>query len=144
MSNDFLINTRNETALVYNDVSVNENMHLATAFKILRRPGNDLMEHLSLDQYRFFRRTVIQIVLATDMAGHSELLQASPLPLPLSLCQPLFHFCHKEGPNMWIVHNGIHTQLQRRVQPWLWALLQAYTLLHTDAQHVGSKGMLFL
>lgn len=76
VSNDFLINTRNETALVYNDVSVNENMHLATAFKILRRPGNDLMEHLSPEQYRFFRRTVIQIVLATDMAGHSELLQA--------------------------------------------------------------------
>lgn len=76
VSNDFLINTRNETALVYNDVSVNENMHLATAFKILRRPGNDLWEHLSPDQYRFFRRTVIQIVLATDMAGHSELLQA--------------------------------------------------------------------
>ena len=79
MSNDFLINTRNETALVYNDVSVNENMHLATAFKILRRPGNDLMEHLTQEQYRFFRRTVIQIVLATDMAGHSELLQASRL-----------------------------------------------------------------
>lgn len=80
MSNDFLINTRNETALVYNDVSVNENMHLATAFKILRRPGNNLMEHLTPEQYRFFRRTVIQIVLATDMAGHSELLQASDLP----------------------------------------------------------------
>ena len=79
VSNDFLINTRNETALVYNDVSVNENMHLATAFKILRRPGNDLWEHLSPDQYRFFRRTVIQIVLATDMAGHSELLQVSIL-----------------------------------------------------------------
>lgn len=91
MSNDFLINTRNETALVYNDVSVNENMHLATAFKILRRPGNDLMEHLTPEQYRFFRRTVIQIVLATDMAGHSELLQAScllPAFLP-TLFQPL-------------------------------------------------------
>ena len=75
VSNDYLINTRNDTALIYNDVSVNENMHLATAFKIMRRPGNDLLEHLPADQYRFFRRTVIQIVLATDMAGHSELLQ---------------------------------------------------------------------
>ena len=80
VSNDFLVNTKNETALIYNDVSVNENMHLATAFKILRRPGNNLMEHLSAEQYRFFRRTVIQIVLATDMAGHAELLQASGLP----------------------------------------------------------------
>lgn len=48
------------------------------------------MEHLSPEQYRFFRRTVIQIVLATDMAGHSELLQASlnlllPPPLPAAL-----------------------------------------------------------
>lgn len=50
-------------------------MHVATAFKIMRRPGNDLLEHLPADQYRYFRRTVIQIVLATDMAGHSELLQ---------------------------------------------------------------------
>lgn len=73
---------------MYNDVSVNENMHLATAFKILRRPGNDLWEHLSPDQFRFFRRTVIQIVLATDMAGHSELLQVNSLTFcdfPLSL-----------------------------------------------------------
>lgn len=75
VSNDFLINTRTETALLYNDISVNENMHLATAFKIMRRPGNDLLEHLPADQYRYFRRVVIQIVLATDMAGHSELLQ---------------------------------------------------------------------
>lgn len=75
VSNDFLVNTRNETALLYNDISVNENMHVATAFKIMRRPGNDLLEHLPADQYRYFRRTVIQIVLATDMAGHSELLQ---------------------------------------------------------------------
>lgn len=97
MSNDFLINTRNETALVYNDVSVNENMHLATAFKILRRPGNDLMEHLSPEHYRFFRRTVIQIVLATDMAGHSELLQATPFlllsPSPVSDMLPKQGLC---------------------------------------------------
>jgi len=45
----------------------------------LRRPGNVLWEHLSPDQFRFFRRTVIQIVLATDMAGHSELLQVTSL-----------------------------------------------------------------
>ncbi|DBA98108.1 hypothetical protein WJX77_006732 [Trebouxia sp. C0004] len=83
VSNDFLVNTKNETALVYNDVSVNENMHLATAFKILRRPGNEVWEHLSPEQFRFFRRTVIQIVLATDMAGHSELLQAFTANLKL-------------------------------------------------------------
>ena len=94
VSNDFLISTRNETALIYNDVSVNENMHLATAFKILRRPGNNLMEHLSAEQYRFFRRTVIQIVLATDMAGHAELLQASAWPLHLSNLFP----CSRQHP----------------------------------------------
>lgn len=121
MSNDFLINTKNETALVYNDVSVNENMHLATAFKILRRPGNDLMEHLSPEQYRFFRRTVIQIVLATDMAGHSELLQAPPLlllsPLPVSDILP------KQAAYLLTVYLQCTTSVQHRNAVYI-----AYTL----------------
>ena len=58
----------------YNDASINENMHASTAFRIFLKPQNNFLTHLSDDHYRFFRRTVISIVLATDMAAHTELV----------------------------------------------------------------------
>jgi hypothetical protein len=68
------VRTRSQQALVYNDNSPNENMHVARAFEILARPGHNFLEPLSPDQYCVVRRLVIEIVLATDMAGHSSVL----------------------------------------------------------------------
>lgn len=50
-------------------------MHLAKTFQLLQQPQNNFLQHLSQDDYRFVRRTVIQIVLATDMANHAELVK---------------------------------------------------------------------
>lgn len=61
----------------YNDRSVNENMHAATAFRILLKPNNNFLAHLPDSHFRFFRRTVISIVLSTDMAHHTELMGVS-------------------------------------------------------------------
>ena len=44
VSNEFLVQTHADSALTYNDASVNENMHAALAFRLLRRPGNNFLE----------------------------------------------------------------------------------------------------
>ncbi len=50
------------------------------------QPANNFLEGLEADEFRFLRRTVIGIVLATDMASHADLLSdftgVSVLPLP--------------------------------------------------------------
>lgn len=73
-ANGYMVNTSTEAAITWNDISVNENMHAATAFQLLRRPACNFLAGLDADDYRFVRRTVIGIVLATDMASHAELL----------------------------------------------------------------------
>ena len=44
VSNEFLVLTHAETALTYNDSSVNENMHASLAFRLLRKPANNFLE----------------------------------------------------------------------------------------------------
>ena len=75
VTNDFLIRTHTDVALRYNDISVNENMHISLAFQILKHRHHDVLQPLTEEQFRFVRRLMIQIVLATDMAGHRELLK---------------------------------------------------------------------
>lgn len=72
--NAYMVNTSTEAAITWNDISVNENMHAAVAFRLLGQPPNNFLAGLEPDDYRFVRRTVIGIVLATDMASHADLV----------------------------------------------------------------------
>ncbi|NXD18787.1 PDE4C phosphodiesterase, partial [Nothocercus nigrocapillus] len=47
VSNQFLINTNSELALLYNDESVLENHHLAVGFRLLQGDGCDILQGLS-------------------------------------------------------------------------------------------------
>ncbi|XP_054889247.1 cAMP-specific 3',5'-cyclic phosphodiesterase 4B-like isoform X3 [Poeciliopsis prolifica] len=74
VSNQFLINTNSELALMYNDESVLENHHLAVGFKLLQEDNCDIFQNLSKKQKQTLRRMVIDMVLATDMSKHMNLL----------------------------------------------------------------------
>uniref|UniRef100_A0A8C4GXB6 Phosphodiesterase n=1 Tax=Dicentrarchus labrax TaxID=13489 RepID=A0A8C4GXB6_DICLA len=74
VSNQFLINTNSELALMYNDESVLENHHLAVGFKLLQEENCDIFQNLTKKQRQTLRRMVIDMVLATDMSKHMSLL----------------------------------------------------------------------
>ncbi|XP_036619891.1 cAMP-specific 3',5'-cyclic phosphodiesterase 4A isoform X4 [Trichosurus vulpecula] len=74
VSNQFLINTNSELALMYNDESVLENHHLAVGFKLLQEENCDIFQNLNKRQRQSLRRMVIDMVLATDMSKHMSLL----------------------------------------------------------------------
>ncbi|XP_064593337.1 3',5'-cyclic-AMP phosphodiesterase 4A isoform X4 [Zonotrichia leucophrys gambelii] len=74
VSNQFLINTNSELALLYNDESVLENHHLAVGFKLLQEQDCDIFQNLSRRQRQALRQMVIDMVLATDMSKHMSLL----------------------------------------------------------------------
>ena len=74
VSNLFLINSKSDLALVYNDVSVLENMHLSTVFKLVmgdgRDPKVDIFENFPDEELEVARKLIIKAVLTTDMKKH--------------------------------------------------------------------------
>eukprot|EP00927_Polykrikos_kofoidii_P025777 TRINITY_DN230_c0_g1_i1.p1 TRINITY_DN230_c0_g1~~TRINITY_DN230_c0_g1_i1.p1 ORF type:complete len:792 (+),score=108.52 TRINITY_DN230_c0_g1_i1:116-2377(+) len=76
VNNDFLVKTCDFKALLYNDRSPNENHHVAAAFALLIRPECSFLECLSVGEFAQVRKLVINLVLATDMAGNGQVLSA--------------------------------------------------------------------
>ncbi|XP_055384877.1 cAMP-specific 3',5'-cyclic phosphodiesterase isoform X2 [Condylostylus longicornis] len=74
LTNQFLVNSSSELALMYNDESVLENHHLAVAFKLLQNIGCDIFQNMQKKQRQTLRKMVIDIVLSTDMSKHMSLL----------------------------------------------------------------------
>merc|ERR1719510_2880725 len=74
LTNQYLINSSSELALIYNDESVLENHHLAVAFKLMQDHECDILASLSKKQRISVRKMVIDMVLATDMSKHMSLL----------------------------------------------------------------------
>jgi 3'5'-cyclic nucleotide phosphodiesterase len=74
VNNNFLIATRDPIALIYNDKSVLENHHCSNAFKVLLEPHNFFVESLDKKSFNTFRAEVVDMVLATDLAQHFDLL----------------------------------------------------------------------
>jgi hypothetical protein len=73
-NNRFLILTKDELAIKYNDISVLENMHTSSLFQIIVQTDKNIFINLSPDHYARVRKLIIEMILATDMAKHFELL----------------------------------------------------------------------
>ena len=72
-TNNYLINTKNDLAIKYNDQSVLENFHVSEGFNIiLKKEGCNIFEGLSNDDFKICRKRIIQCVLATDMTLHNK------------------------------------------------------------------------
>ena len=55
VSNNFLIKTRHDLAVLYNDTTVQENMHLSSAFQLLGQKDYNFLSHLSEANFLEFR-----------------------------------------------------------------------------------------
>ncbi|XP_029640624.1 high affinity cAMP-specific and IBMX-insensitive 3',5'-cyclic phosphodiesterase 8B-like isoform X2 [Octopus sinensis] len=72
-TNAFLINARNELALLYNDLAVLENHHVSLAFSVTCKDDSvNIFKNLSQDDFRTMRHSIIDMVLATEMTKHFE------------------------------------------------------------------------
>ena len=77
LNNNYLIKTKDDLAIKYNDISVLENYHVSEAFNIiLKKPGNNIFEKLSEDDFNLCRKNIIECVLGTDMTLHNKKYQA--------------------------------------------------------------------
>ena len=69
-NNNYLIETKDEIATRYNDVSVLENHHVASTFAILKKESYDIFINFEKADYKKMRKHMIGCILATDMQKH--------------------------------------------------------------------------
>uniref|UniRef100_A0A4W3J6E4 Phosphodiesterase n=1 Tax=Callorhinchus milii TaxID=7868 RepID=A0A4W3J6E4_CALMI len=76
-TNNFHIQTRSDSAILYNDHSVLENHHVSAAYRLLQEDEEmNILFNLSKDDWRELRALVIEMVLATDMSCHFQQIKA--------------------------------------------------------------------
>ncbi|XP_055925440.1 high affinity cAMP-specific and IBMX-insensitive 3',5'-cyclic phosphodiesterase 8B-like isoform X4 [Argiope bruennichi] len=69
----FLCNTGSELAILYNDLSVLESHHSALAFRLtIGNETANIFHNVNKDSYKEMRRSIIDMVLATEMTKHFE------------------------------------------------------------------------
>ncbi|KAJ3288895.1 High affinity cAMP-specific 3',5'-cyclic phosphodiesterase 7A [Borealophlyctis nickersoniae] len=74
VNNNFLVATQDTKAILYNDRSVLENHHLAASFRVLSDSKNNFLSHLPKADFKAIREAIIEMVLATDLSQHFQLL----------------------------------------------------------------------
>ncbi|XP_058274504.1 dual specificity calcium/calmodulin-dependent 3',5'-cyclic nucleotide phosphodiesterase 1C isoform X2 [Hemibagrus wyckioides] len=76
-TNNFHIQTRSDTAILYNDRSVLESHHVSAAYRLIQDDDEmNILYNLSKDDWREFRALVVEMVLATDMSCHFQQVKA--------------------------------------------------------------------
>lgn len=51
-----------------------ENFHIYEGFKILNHASSNILEKLEKQEFRIFRKRVVEMILSTDMANHSKVM----------------------------------------------------------------------
>jgi hypothetical protein len=97
VNNEFLVITSHDLALTYNDQAPLENFHVASAYSLMKRNRElDFMERVPQEDQKHIRGLVIDLVLATDMSKHFEILNQGKLLLSSLESKKFFKSAHKE------------------------------------------------
>lgn len=126
-NNVYQVNARTELAIRYNDISPLENHHAAVAFDILSQPRCNIFKNIKPDIYKKIREGIIKLILATDMAKHSEHLNEFK-----TIMEDRFDWLrvdHKESMmKMFIKAADVSNETRPMdvAEPWLECLLQEF------------------
>eukprot|EP00948_MAST-09A_sp_MAST-9A-sp1_P003490 g3490.t1 len=74
VSNMFLIATEDDIAIKYNDISVLENHHVASAYKALKDDNIDIFISFEKEKRQKYKKLLVSLVLSTDLANHFTFL----------------------------------------------------------------------
>lgn len=81
-SNTFHVAAESLQARLFNDQSCLEHMHCAITFGLLASKGTNFLNVLSFGDFASFRRTVVPMILDTDLARHFQSLSAFQQEFP--------------------------------------------------------------
>ncbi|XP_055086251.1 dual specificity calcium/calmodulin-dependent 3',5'-cyclic nucleotide phosphodiesterase 1A [Periophthalmus magnuspinnatus] len=90
-TNNFHVQTRSDTAMLYNDRAVQENHHISAAYRLLQAEDeHNILCNLSKEDWRELRSLVVEMVLATDMSCHFQQIKTMKglLQLPDTIDKP--------------------------------------------------------
>ncbi|XP_069104383.1 cGMP-inhibited 3',5'-cyclic phosphodiesterase 3A-like isoform X3 [Argopecten irradians] len=97
-TNAFLVATHAKQAILYNDRSVLENYHAAAAWQLLlSNPHHNYLSGLDQAEFKRFRFLVIELILATDLKRHFEILAEFNAKLHISGCGGQYHVNDEES-----------------------------------------------
>ncbi|XP_033212520.1 high affinity cAMP-specific and IBMX-insensitive 3',5'-cyclic phosphodiesterase 8 isoform X1 [Belonocnema kinseyi] len=72
-SSQFLCNSNNKLAILYNDLTVLESHHASLTFKLTLSDENvNIFKNLEREDYKMLRQNIIDMILATEMTKHFE------------------------------------------------------------------------
>ena len=71
INNAFHVRSQNYLAILFNDRSVNENIHASSVFELMRMDEFNILSAFQGDDYTRMREDIVEFVLGTDMGLHS-------------------------------------------------------------------------
>ena len=71
-NNAFLVASKHETAICYNDVSVLENFHISSSWRLILEEDSNPFAGFTDEQYQEARQTMVYAILGTDMKFHFD------------------------------------------------------------------------
>eukprot|EP00002_Diphylleia_rotans_P030665 TRINITY_DN631_c0_g1_i1.p1 TRINITY_DN631_c0_g1~~TRINITY_DN631_c0_g1_i1.p1 ORF type:complete len:333 (-),score=73.18 TRINITY_DN631_c0_g1_i1:413-1411(-) len=76
VNNNYLISVEDSLAIAFNDISVLENYHVSEAFRLMTDDNHSILKNVPKDVKKKIRKLSIELVLATDMSKHADIMGA--------------------------------------------------------------------
>lgn len=74
LTNKFMINSKSELSIIYNDSSVLENFHCSKTFQLLENNELNIFKNFSNEDFLLIRKKMISEILSTDMSFHFKIV----------------------------------------------------------------------